>query len=69
MKIMMPIWHLPALPNPRRQRTIGRGKQSPAASILPSVTFFKGDYPMQWQTPTAVDFRFGFEITMYVANR
>ncbi|MBC7480759.1 MAG: pyrroloquinoline quinone precursor peptide PqqA [Rhizobacter sp.] len=24
---------------------------------------------MQWQTPTAIDFRFGFEITMYVANR
>ncbi|MBT9463556.1 pyrroloquinoline quinone precursor peptide PqqA [Hydrogenophaga sp.] len=24
---------------------------------------------MQWQTPTAVDFRFGFEITMYIANR
>ena len=24
---------------------------------------------MQWQTPTAVDFRFGFEITMYVAAR
>ena len=25
--------------------------------------------PMTWQTPTAIDFRFGFEITMYVANR
>jgi len=25
--------------------------------------------PMTWQTPTAVDFRFGFEITMYVAAR
>jgi len=24
---------------------------------------------MQWQTPTATDFRFGFEITMYVASR
>jgi coenzyme PQQ precursor peptide PqqA len=24
---------------------------------------------MQWQTPTATDFRFGFEITMYIANR
>jgi coenzyme PQQ precursor peptide PqqA len=24
---------------------------------------------MQWQTPTATDFRFGFEITMYVAAR
>jgi coenzyme PQQ precursor peptide PqqA len=25
--------------------------------------------PMQWTTPTATDFRFGFEITMYVAAR
>jgi len=24
---------------------------------------------MQWQTPTATDFRFGFEITLYVAAR
>lgn len=24
---------------------------------------------MQWQTPTACDFRFGFEITMYIAAR
>ncbi|MCI4429038.1 MAG: pyrroloquinoline quinone precursor peptide PqqA [Burkholderiales bacterium] len=24
---------------------------------------------MQWQTPSATDFRFGFEITMYVAAR
>jgi len=24
---------------------------------------------MTWETPTAVDFRFGFEITMYVAAR
>jgi pyrroloquinoline quinone biosynthesis protein A len=24
---------------------------------------------MQWQTPTATDLRFGFEITMYVAAR
>ncbi|MAS41168.1 MAG: pyrroloquinoline quinone precursor peptide PqqA [Porticoccaceae bacterium] len=24
---------------------------------------------MKWETPSAVDFRFGFEITMYVAAR
>jgi coenzyme PQQ precursor peptide PqqA len=24
---------------------------------------------MTWETPTATDFRFGFEITMYVAAR
>ena len=29
----------------------------------------QGDSPMTWQTPQASDFRFGFEITMYVAAR
>jgi coenzyme PQQ precursor peptide PqqA len=29
----------------------------------------EGDWLMQWQTPTAIDFRFGFEITLYVAAR
>jgi len=24
---------------------------------------------MTWETPTAIDLRFGFEITMYIANR
>lgn len=24
---------------------------------------------MNWQTPQAIDFRFGFEITMYIAAR
>ncbi|AVO51089.1 pyrroloquinoline quinone precursor peptide PqqA [Melaminivora suipulveris] len=24
---------------------------------------------MQWETPTFTDLRFGFEITMYIANR
>jgi coenzyme PQQ precursor peptide PqqA len=24
---------------------------------------------MTWETPTAIDFRFGFEITMYVTAR
>ena len=28
-----------------------------------------GDTPMTWTTPTATDFRFGFEITMYIATR
>ena len=27
------------------------------------------DRIMKWETPEAVDFRFGMEITMYVANR
>jgi coenzyme PQQ precursor peptide PqqA len=25
--------------------------------------------PMRWEMPQAVDFRFGMEITMYIANR
>jgi coenzyme PQQ precursor peptide PqqA len=29
----------------------------------------QGDFRMQWQTPTATDLRFGFEITLYVAAR
>jgi len=24
---------------------------------------------MRWETPRAIDFRFGMEITMYIANR
>jgi len=24
---------------------------------------------LKWETPTATDMRFGFEVTMYVANR
>jgi len=24
---------------------------------------------MKWETPHAIDFRFGLEITMYIANR
>ncbi|WP_145647967.1 pyrroloquinoline quinone precursor peptide PqqA [Pseudoduganella lurida] len=24
---------------------------------------------MTWTTPQAIDFRFGFEITLYIANR
>jgi len=28
-----------------------------------------GEQDMKWETPTATDLRFGFEITMYIANR
>jgi coenzyme PQQ precursor peptide PqqA len=28
-----------------------------------------GEMPMIWETPVAIDFRFGMEITMYVSNR
>lgn len=36
------------------------------ATRVPSL---KGDYDMQWTTPQFTDLRFGFEITMYIANR
>jgi coenzyme PQQ precursor peptide PqqA len=26
-------------------------------------------FSMIWETPQAIDFRFGMEITMYIANR
>jgi coenzyme PQQ precursor peptide PqqA len=29
----------------------------------------KQELNMKWETPQATDFRFGMEITMYVANR
>jgi coenzyme PQQ precursor peptide PqqA len=29
----------------------------------------KGKFIMKWSTPAAQDMRFGFEITMYIANR
>lgn len=34
---------------------------------LPDLT--KEELQMKWETPEAVDFRFGMEITMYVSNR
>jgi coenzyme PQQ precursor peptide PqqA len=40
-------------------------RQAPA--LRPAL--FTGDLEMQWETPTAIDFRFGFEITLYVAAR
>jgi coenzyme PQQ precursor peptide PqqA len=41
---------------------------SPRKSAGLRVTHFRR-YLMQWTTPTASDFRFGFEITMYVSSR
>jgi coenzyme PQQ precursor peptide PqqA len=28
-----------------------------------------GELVMKWETPQAIDFRFGMEITMYIAHR
>jgi coenzyme PQQ precursor peptide PqqA len=42
--------------------------------VIPAVAdrrraTFSGDTHMKWETPTATDLRFGFEITMYVSAR
>ena len=42
----------------RPGRTWGQGQQPFGRSIA-----------MKWETPTAIDLRFGMEITMYIANR
>jgi len=42
--------------------TIAHGRTSRCGS-------HRKETSMQWQTPQAVDFRFGFEITMYVSAR
>ncbi|WP_374384231.1 pyrroloquinoline quinone precursor peptide PqqA [Thermomonas sp.] len=68
MKIMRPdSWRAPCAAL-RRGRTIRHGTSDvlvvPAGAAPPT-----GDPHMQWQTPTAADFRFGFEITMYIAAR
>ncbi|MCM8564163.1 pyrroloquinoline quinone precursor peptide PqqA [Thauera linaloolentis] len=42
------------------------------AGIAPGATRYSDHirrHAMQWETPTAVDMRFGFEITMYIATR
>jgi len=44
-----------------------RDRWSPRAA--PAARATSRRLKMQWQTPTATDFRFGFEITLYVAAR
>ena len=41
-----------------RDRGRGRGLSTDRRSLV-----------MKWETPRAIDFRFGMEITMYIANR
>jgi coenzyme PQQ precursor peptide PqqA len=51
-----------------RRATMARDDTCP---VVPSgaTQLRQGDFLMTWQTPQASDFRFGFEITMYVAAR
>jgi coenzyme PQQ precursor peptide PqqA len=37
-----------------------------AARLSPQTT---GGHLMKWETPQAIDLRFGMEITMYIAHR
>ena len=61
MKIMSAIHENPLSPRG------ARGKDVPvAASAAQSQT---RSCEMKWETPQAIDFRFGMEITMYIANR
>ncbi len=48
-------------------RAAHAGDDAPVAAIPRHATARRP--PMTWQTPTATDFRFGFEITLYVAAR
>jgi coenzyme PQQ precursor peptide PqqA len=37
--------------------------------ILPGFTVNDEELVMKWETPQAIDLRFGMEITMYIAHR
>jgi pyrroloquinoline quinone biosynthesis protein A len=52
-----------ARPAPSHPAEVGIGQKPAATEACHEETL------MTWTTPTAADFRFGFEITMYVANR
>ncbi len=39
------------------------------SSHFPCQPVFLETHIMQWTTPAFTDLRFGFEITMYIANR
>jgi len=41
----------------------------PNVTAAPLVQPATRSFIMLWETPQATDFRFGFEITLYIANR
>jgi coenzyme PQQ precursor peptide PqqA len=58
----------------RRLRTVlrqllGYNKKSGPEVLGPPIHHLERSLIMAWQTPAACDLRFGFEITMYIANR
>ncbi len=42
---------------------------APARRRNIEMTITERRFAMQWETPQAIDLRFGMEITMYIANR
>lgn len=52
-------------PADRRHGVVGPG----GFPWLHRATHVHGVHIMKWETPQATDQRFGFEITMYIANR
>lgn len=51
--------------------TMRHGAATPYAAPTGAASPRERSFPMnmQWQTPAAIDWRFGFEISLYVANR
>jgi coenzyme PQQ precursor peptide PqqA len=49
------------------------GRSSAGGGLTPARDFQNAadteELHMKWETPVAIDLRFGMEITMYVANR
>ena len=61
---------------PRPSGDHGSGRLRPVAVPVPRWRSLQGrrvqswlEFSMKWETPVAIDFRFGMEITMYIANR
>jgi coenzyme PQQ precursor peptide PqqA len=44
-------------------------READARRSTDAMSLTKEESHMKWETPVAIDLRFGMEITMYVANR
>lgn len=58
-------FHVLTMPGPDNSPMI-RGVALPKSATMTNTD---RRHIMKWETPAACDFRFGFEITMYIANR
>ena len=45
------------------------GEDEPAGPSRPAFRQRPEELEMKWETPQAIDLRFGMEITMYIAHR